>query len=370
MEENLDNFILRDWERSIGFSSEDPLTVSMQGVEVPTDTSVGAYAENVGRTWGEMLRGALAGTLGAGGDIENIFYGIKNIIDKEAGEGAADAFLAGMAEETMLPTTKEVSEAMPKIPGNEDQKAAGAIGEMLGPGGVIKAARAAVTKGPKAVSKAGGAAGAAVAPTAEGATAQEFNQALADQMETWHGGLAVPTADAREANKPENQRSKDIGFGHKITKAEERSGTIYGVPFKDAQGNYIEISEADGLKILEADMQKNVAAARKQWDGKLAKIGTSWDQLEEPYRQSLSSLAYNVGGAKAGSKWTAVLEAAKDKNVQRFAKEMRRKDARKYTAGMDNRVAKELYYSGLITGLSEVQNELPLADADVAGIPK
>ena len=49
---------------------------------------------------------------------------------------------------------------------------------------------------------------------------------------------------------------------------------------------------------------------------------------------------------------------------------MRRKDARKYTAGMDNRVAKELYYSGLITGLSEVQNELPLADANVAGIPQ
>ena len=370
MEENLDNLIISDWERSLGFSSEDPLTVSMEGIDVPVDDSVGAYTEGVGRTWGEMMRGALAGTLGAGGDIESIFYGIKNIIDKEAGEGAADAFLAGMAEPTKLYTTEEVSEAMPQIPGNEDQEAAAAIGEMLGPGGVVNAIRTVVKKGPKAVAQAGGASAAVVAPTVEGATNQEFNQALADQMETWHGGLAVPTADAREANKPEAQRSKDIGFGHKITKAEERSGKIHGIPFKDAQGNYIEISEADGLKILEADIQKHVTAARKHWDGKLAKIGSSWDQLEEPYRQALSSLAYNVGGTKAGKSWTAVLDAAANKDVKRFAKEMRRKDNRKYTAGMDNRVAKELYYADLISGLSEVQNELPLADANVAGIPQ
>ena len=173
MEENLDNLIIRDWERSIGFSSEDPLTVSMEGVEVPTDTSVGAYAEGVGRTWGEMMRGALAGTLGAGGDIESIFYGIKNIIDKEAGEGAADAFLAGMAEPTKLYTTEEVSEAMPQIPGNEDQEAAAAIGEMLGPGGVIKAGMTAVKKSPKAVTKTGAATATAVAPTAEGASGRD-----------------------------------------------------------------------------------------------------------------------------------------------------------------------------------------------------
>jgi GH24 family phage-related lysozyme (muramidase) len=368
MEDNLDNLIISDWERSIGFSSEDPLTVSMEGVEVPTDTSVGAYAEGVGRTWGEMLRGAIAGTLGGVGDVESIIGGIKNVFEKEAGEGSWDAFLAGMAEPTTFPTARQVSEAMPQIPGNEDQKFAGQIGEILGPGGVINAARTALKKAPKA-------AGASVAvipasPDVQAATAQEFNQALADQMETWHGGLAVPTADAREANKPEAQRSKDIGFGHKITKAEEKSGTIYGIPFKDAQGNYIEISEADGLKILEADMQKNVAAARKHWDVKLANIATSWDQLEEPYRQALSSLAYNVGGTKAGKSWTDVLKAAADQDVQRFAKEMRRKDNRKYTAGMDNRVAKELYYAGIIKGLRDVQNELPLADANVAGIPQ
>jgi len=177
MNKTINDLYIADYGESLGlpgrfddYEDRDPLEVSMTGIEMPEDQSVGAYAESVGRTWGEMLRGAIAGTFGASGDIESIIYGIKNVIDREAGEGAADAFLAGMAEPTILPTTERVSEAMPKIPGNEDQEAAGAIGEMLGLGGVINAARAAIIKGSKAVAKAGGAAGAIVAPTAEGAT--------------------------------------------------------------------------------------------------------------------------------------------------------------------------------------------------------
>jgi hypothetical protein len=37
---------------------------------------------------------------------------------------------------------------------------------------------------------------------------------------------------------------------------------------------------------------------------------------------------------------------------------------------MDNRVAKELYYAGLITSLDDVSSELPLATAKNSGIPQ
>jgi len=37
---------------------------------------------------------------------------------------------------------------------------------------------------------------------------------------------------------------------------------------------------------------------------------------------------------------------------------------------MDNRVAKELYYAGLISNLSDVSDQLPLANAAQAGIPE
>ena len=54
---------------------------------------------------------------------------------------------------------------------------------------------------------------------------------------------------------------------------------------------------------------------------KLLKLGTTWNNLDEGYRLALSSLAYNVGGKKAGRKWTAVLKAARDDNVKEFVRE-------------------------------------------------
>jgi len=200
-------------------------------------------------------------------------------------------------------------------------------------------------------------------------------------METGHGWdqnlngfVAVPTADARERNTPANQRSVDIGYGHKVKQnsAEWKSGKIYGIPFKDKQGNFVPITEAQAMTILVKDYEKNLNSARstaKGWDAQLKAQGTSWDKLDKPYQQVLTSLAYNLGGAGARG-YRKALKAAVAKDIGAFAKEIRRQDAGNWTKGMDNRAAKELYYAGLIKGLSEVQNELPLADANVAGIPQ
>jgi GH24 family phage-related lysozyme (muramidase) len=90
--------------------------------------------------------------------------------------------------------------------------------------------------------------------------------------------------------------------------------------------------------------------------------------LEGPYQNALTSLAYNVGGGKAGRTWTNVLTAAKNKDVSAFAAGLRRKDAGRNTEGMDNRVAKELYYAGLIDSLADVKAQLPLATSR-SGVP-
>ena len=163
-----------------------------------------------------------------------------------------------------------------------------------------------------------------------------------------------------------------MAYGHKVTDAEEESGFIHGIPFKE-NGQYIKISREDGMKILRADLEKNLKIARTAptggWDKKLNDMETSWEELDPRYRRALASLAYNVGGAKAAAEWTEVLRAAKNQNLLQFAWHLRRQDKKKNTAGMDNRVAKELYYSGLITSLADVKNKLPLANAEVAGIP-
>jgi hypothetical protein len=205
-------------------------------------------------------------------------------------------------------------------------------------------------------------------------TTNTFSSSIAE-FETDHGDVPVPTNDASEANLPEAQRSKDVGYGHKVKPSEEASGMIHGVRFKDDQGNYIPLTEAQKQTILEGDMDANVDLARSDteggigWDTKLANINSSWDALDSDYKDVLTSLAFNVGGENAGRSWTAVLTAARDENVTDFANHIRRKDAGRYTAGMDNRAVKELYAAGLITGRSEVQTQLPLADQR-SGVPR
>jgi GH24 family phage-related lysozyme (muramidase) len=200
----------------------------------------------------------------------------------------------------------------------------------------------------------------------------EFYTKIAEKAETDHGSTPVITNDAGEASKPDADKSRDIGYGHKITATENTSGKIHGIPFKDLKtGNFISLTNKDKVAIYNADMEMHTKEARnKGWDTKLANINTSWDKLDTKYTRVLSSLAFNVGGHKAGPQWTAVLKAAKDKDVTEFAKQLRREDNGKYTSGTDNRVAKELYYSKLIDKLSDVSSVIPKANATVAGIPK
>jgi GH24 family phage-related lysozyme (muramidase) len=198
---------------------------------------------------------------------------------------------------------------------------------------------------------------------------KEFYLQIGQKAESDHGSVPVPTKDAKEKNIPEAQRSKDVGFGHKVKASENASGMIHGIKFKNDDGTYIELTEDQKVEILNADMAAEADLARRSgWDKKLKKIGTSWEELDYKYRNALTSLAYNVGGGKAGKGWTAVLTAAKNGDAKAFAKEMRRKDAGRNTAGMDNRVAKELYYAGIIKNLSEVADVLPLADRR-SGVP-
>tara|TARA_R110000868_G_scaffold153772_3_gene379651 strand:+ start:710 stop:1975 length:1266 start_codon:yes stop_codon:yes gene_type:complete len=190
---------------------------------------------------------------------------------------------------------------------------------------------------------------------------------IGENAESDHGSTPVLTADSREENLADADKSMDIGFGHKIVRGgtEDTSGMIHGIKYKEADGTYIALTKEQKVKILNEDMAVNLVAARKDytkadgsvakgWDSKLKDLGTSWDDLDFRYQNALTSLAYNVGGKKAATQWKAVLKAAKEKDIGLFAKELRREDGGSRTAGMDNRVAKELYYAGLIKNLSEL----------------
>lgn len=230
-----------------------------------------------------------------------------------------------------------------------------------------------------------------ITPLGEGLSAKEKEETaqfiidIGVNAEGDHGDIPKPTNDAREKNKPNpvdnfnpkyGEKSLDIGYGHKITKEEHETGLIHGIRFKEKSGykegreRFILLTEEQKRFILEKDMEQNLEKARSGpdgWDAKLAKFGGSWDELDYRYKNALTSLAFNVRKPK---QWNLVLKAAMDKNIKDFAKELRRKDAGKITKGMDTRVAKELYYSGIIKNFSEVRNILRLTDAATAGIPE
>lgn len=292
MAERLDDIVYRDRDIALGFSSEDPETVSMEGVEVPAEPSVSEYVTGVGQTWGEMLRGALAGTLGAGGDVESIIYGIKSVIEKEAGEGAWDAFSEGFQSETVLPTTSDVSEALPEIPSDmapEDKKAAAQIGQMLGPGGVVKAGITAAKKGPKAVSGTTGVAAATVAPTAEGApknTGQFSDKFVSYLMENENADFASGKTKVARHASPEGGLDT-VGFGHKLTAKEQKEGKIYGISIDD-----IDVDKAK--TILLKDIKKAKTRAKSQL--KTMHPDVDFNSLSQDKQEMLTDFAFNLKG--------------------------------------------------------------------------
>ena len=100
----------------------------------------------------------------------------------------------------------------------------------------------------------------------------EFYTKIAEKAETDHGSTPVITNDAGEASRADADKSRDIGYGHKITATENTSGKIYGIPFKDLKtGNFIPLTKADKVAIYNADMDMHTKAARNNgWDTKLA----------------------------------------------------------------------------------------------------
>ena len=182
------------------------------------------------------------------------------------------------------------------------------------------------------------------------------------------GYSPTPTNDDGEKSIPIASRSKDVGYGHKVKDSETAAKQIYGIPFIDEGGSFIPLTEEQVVTIYSKDMEYNLKLARKSgWDARLKDLDTTWEQLSEQYKLPLMSLAYNLGGSNAAKEFKLVLKAAKEgtknnsaENILNFAKELRRKENDKNTAGMDNRVVKELKGAGLIKSSSEVKSVLKL----------
>tara|TARA_R100001463_G_scaffold136004_1_gene200363 strand:- start:52 stop:1242 length:1191 start_codon:yes stop_codon:yes gene_type:complete len=181
---------------------------------------------------------------------------------------------------------------------------------------------------------------------------REFFEEQQYSWESDHGSVPMPTNDAFEQNLPIEEKSKDIGFGHKITTKEMEAGLIHGIPFINKEtGEFINLTEKDKRFIKKQDNLTLVARARAEgWDKKLQERGLSWETIPDKYKLPLEDIAFNV---KDPQQWNKIFDEIKNDNVAGFVKELRRKDAGKNTAGMDNRAAKAAAASGLITSYEQ-----------------
>lgn len=100
------------------------------------------------------VKGRFQGFGGLPGDIEMIGRGVTEIFNRGGGETKVQAFLRGMQENTILPTTEDIKKWLDK---NVGMVGAGdnpyeTIGEITAPGGYVKNMKA-VAKGVKVVAK-------------------------------------------------------------------------------------------------------------------------------------------------------------------------------------------------------------------------
>lgn len=110
-----------------------------------------------------LVKGAIQGTVGLPGDIESIVYGVRELMNRGADESRLDAFLRGLEQNTVLPTTEKVKQWIdtnigPLVPAGvtderrrEAAKTAEFVGELGGAGQMVVESAKAVARGARAV---------------------------------------------------------------------------------------------------------------------------------------------------------------------------------------------------------------------------
>jgi len=127
--------------------------ISSAGRMLPADVAAGA------------LKGTITGGVGLPGDIESLVRGIRGIFTRGGDQGKLDAFLTGMEEKTILPTSEDVSKWLdtnvgpvvpPGAPMAKERAGVAEVGQLAGE---LTSGPATLVKGAKAAGRAAAKAG-------------------------------------------------------------------------------------------------------------------------------------------------------------------------------------------------------------------
>lgn len=89
-------------------------------------------------------KGAVQGFVGLPGDIEALGYGVKELLNRGADESMSSAFMRGLQDKTIAPTTEDVKKWLDTNVGTvgDGKNPYETVGEVLAPGGQYKAGKA------------------------------------------------------------------------------------------------------------------------------------------------------------------------------------------------------------------------------------
>lgn len=181
------------------------------------------------------VKGTVTGAVGLPGDIESLIRGVRGIFQRGGDQGKLDAFLAGMEENTILPTSEDVSKWLdanvgpvvpPGAPMAKERAGVAKAGQLAGE---IASSPTALVKGAAAGGRAAKATAKFVAPKMGEMLDSYMRRAgLTPELMAFHG---TPARFAPEEGAPMGRfRAEKIGTG------EGAQAFGYGLYFAESPG--------------------------------------------------------------------------------------------------------------------------------------
>tara|TARA_E500000178_G_scaffold267468_1_gene264967 strand:- start:6954 stop:8009 length:1056 start_codon:yes stop_codon:yes gene_type:complete len=102
----------------------------------------------------------------------------------------------------------------------------------------------------------------------------------------------IPTVSLSVESKlnPKLDKTYDIGYGHKLSSEEYKSGLVYGIKVKDDKGNFIPISKEDALKILNQDIKEKARITKGEYENQ---TGKKFSDLSKTIQELLVESTFN-----------------------------------------------------------------------------
>lgn len=109
----------------------------------PTMSDITEPAMGLANMGAATLKGGVQGFFGLPGDIEALGYGVKELINRGADESMTNAFMRGLQQQTIAPTTEDIKKWLDTNVGMVEggKNPYETVGEVLAPGGQYKAGK-------------------------------------------------------------------------------------------------------------------------------------------------------------------------------------------------------------------------------------